>query len=181
MALPDGRILGLERSLAFHLNGFFQSRIYHIDVSAATDVSGLAGLSGASYMPAAKMLLWSGFLQNVEGLALGPELPNGDRVLLGIVDDGDPISTNHLVAWTLSGVGPLDPCPGQRGDANCDGAVNFFDIDPFLTALFDLSVYECGYCGRSICAVDVDCSGAVDFFDIDPFLDCLFAMCPACP
>lgn len=179
--LPDGRMLGLERSLAFNLNGFFQSRIYHIDVSSATDVSGLPGLSGASYTPVARTLLWSGFLQNVEGLTLGPALPNGDRVLLGIIDDGDPISSNNLVAWTLSGVGPLDPCPGARGDANCDGSIDFFDIDPFLTALFDLASYECGYCGRSICAVDVDCSGNVDFFDIDPFLLCLFDGCGSCP
>ncbi len=68
-----------------------------------------------------------------------------------------------------------------RGDVNCDGAVDFFDIDPFLALLFSPSAYESAYCGGSTCAGDVDCSGGVDFFDIDPFLACLFSVCPPCP
>lgn len=72
------------------------------------------------------------------------------------------------------------PCPGQRGDANCDGTISFFDIDPFLFALFDPAAYA-EFCNGRICAVDVDCSGDVNFFDIDPFVQCLFAACPACP
>lgn len=88
----------------------------------------------------------------------------------------DPVA-NTLVAL---GVG-MPTCPGERGDTNCDGSVDFFDIDPFLVALFDPSAYMATYCGGSICAVDVDCGGNVDFFDIDPFLACLFTTCPACP
>ncbi len=72
-------------------------------------------------------------------------------------------------------------CPGDRGDGNCDGGVDFFDIDPFLMSLFQPAQYAATYCGGSICAVDIDCSGAVDFFDIDPFLGCLFSTCPNCP
>ncbi len=75
-------------------------------------------------------------------------------------------------------------CSGAPGDANCDGTVDFFDIDPFLLALFDQPTYLASgcsggaCCAGSICAVDVDGSGVVDFFDIDPFLTCLFAGCP---
>lgn len=72
-------------------------------------------------------------------------------------------------------------CPGARGDADCSGNIDFFDIDPFLDALFDPSGYLAAYCGGSFCAADVDCSSNVDFFDIDPFLECLFAACPPCP
>ena len=73
------------------------------------------------------------------------------------------------------------PCPGNHGDANCDGAINFFDIDPFLDALFEPAAYAATYCGGSLCAADTDCSDAVNFFDIDPFLTCLFGGCAACP
>jgi hypothetical protein len=73
------------------------------------------------------------------------------------------------------------PCPGPRGDANCDGAANFFDIDPFLLALFDIGTYRNTFCGGLQCTVDASCDGNVDFFDIDPFLTCLFGGCPPCP
>ncbi len=69
----------------------------------------------------------------------------------------------------------------DRGDANCDGLVDFFDIDAFLQALFDPTGYAATFCGGSNCAADIDCDGGVDFFDIDPFLACLFSACPPCP
>jgi hypothetical protein len=72
-------------------------------------------------------------------------------------------------------------CPEASGDANCDGVIDFFDIDPFLLALFNPGSYAGLFCGGSNCAVDVDCSGIVDFFDIDPFLTCVFSGCAACP
>jgi hypothetical protein len=85
------------------------------------------------------------------------------------------------VANTLVALGVGSACPGSRGDVNCDGLINFFDIDPFLLALFDLPTYQTTYCGGDICAADIDCSGAIDFFDIDPMLGCLFTTCPSCP
>ncbi len=73
----------------------------------------------------------------------------------------------------------LEPaCAFGRADANCDGVVNFFDIDPFLLALFQPAEYASIFCGGSICTVDVDGSGLVNFFDIDPFVECLFNACP---
>jgi hypothetical protein len=91
-------------------------------------------------------------------------------------------------ACTPTVVCPTTPtCPGTRGNANCTDSIDFFDIDPFLEALFDLGApgvpgtYLGDFCGGSICAVDVDCSGTVDFFDIDPFLDCLFSACMPVP
>jgi hypothetical protein len=62
----------------------------------------------------------------------------------------------------------------RPGDMNCDGNIDFFDIDGFLLALFDPAAYDATYpnCDRG--NADVDDSGAVDFFDIDPFIDLLF-------
>ncbi len=78
---------------------------------------------------------------------------------------------------------PADPPPPciTVGDTNCDGTIDFFDIDPFLLALFNPTQYAATYCGGNLGAADIDCNGGVDFFDIDPFLACLFNACPPCP
>ncbi len=59
---------------------------------------------------------------------------------------------------------PCDPC-----DMNCDGAVNAFDIEPFLDLLFSPMPMPC-----NTCTGDVNGDGVVDAFDIEPFLECLF-------
>ncbi|QOJ13575.1 MAG: esterase-like activity of phytase family protein [Planctomycetia bacterium] len=170
-SLPDGRMLALERSLAFSVSGLYQSRIYELDVSAATQVAGTPlepGLNGQTFTVAAKSLLWTGSVTNLEGLCVGPPTTAGRRVLLGVVDDGDPLSINTLVAFELDGV-------RVRGDLNCDGAVNNFDIDPFVLALTDATAYAAAWplCDRW--NADANANGSVDNFDIDPFVACLLA------
>ena len=56
------------------------------------------------------------------------------------------------------------------GDLNCDGAVNFGDIDPFVLALTDPAGYVVSFPGCDINLADIDGSGAVNFGDIDPFV-----------
>ncbi len=66
-----------------------------------------------------------------------------------------------------------------RGDANCDGFINFFDIDPFVLAVFDADGYAAALPECSLLSADLNVDFRVDFFDIDPFVDCLFAAgCP---
>ncbi|MFQ5501967.1 MAG: esterase-like activity of phytase family protein [Phycisphaerae bacterium] len=102
VVLPDGRMLALERSIAFSVPNFFQNRLYELEFTIATDVSSLVnGLIGETFTPVDKHLLWSGNLGNLEGLALGPLLTGGNRSLLGVVDDGDALSTHQLVAFEL--------------------------------------------------------------------------------
>jgi hypothetical protein len=88
--------------------------------------------------------------------------------------------TNFDIQVDNVGFEPLPPAYAL-GDANCDDSVDFFDIDPFLVALFDTPAYQAGYCGGSLASVDTDCSGQMSFFDIDPFLACLFGGCTPCP
>ncbi len=64
--------------------------------------------------------------------------------------------------------------PVLLGDANCDGSIDFFDIDPFVMAIFDPAAYAGLYCGGATTSVDCNADGSVDFFDIDPFLALLF-------
>jgi len=120
VALPDGRLLAMERSLAATFPPF-QSRIYEVDFSNATDVSALPGLIGQTYTPVTKTLLWSGTANNLEGLCLGPKLSNGNWALLGVVDDADPLSNSTVVAFELSGVGAVVE------DVNADGQVRSDD------------------------------------------------------
>jgi hypothetical protein len=54
-----------------------------------------------------------------------------------------------------------DPC-----DANCDGTVDGFDIEPFISLLT-------GGPGCSPCVGDANGDGTVDAFDIEPFIECL--------
>lgn len=133
--LPDGTLLALERSLAIGdlTSPPYENRLYQLDFTAATNVAALSALSGATYTPVAKHLVWSGAAagaggMNMEGLAVGPRLANGHLTLLGIVDDGgssDPLSMNTLVAFEITtDVGT----PSTIGDANLDGAVDEADV-----------------------------------------------------
>lgn len=94
VALADGRLLALERSLGI---GGLRIRLYEVDVSAATDISALPSLLDAHVLPAKKQLLWerSSMRDNFEGAALGPPLADGSRSLLLVSDDG------HDLAQTL--------------------------------------------------------------------------------
>lgn len=58
-------------------------------------------------------------------------------------------------------------------DMNCDGAVNNFDIDPFVFALTDAGAYQALYPNCDILAGDINGDGAVNNFDIDPFVNLL--------
>lgn len=109
VVLADGKMLALERSFAF--NSFlttYGNRIYELDFAGAADVSGLAGANNGqpfgSYVT--KYPLWTNTSLlspgNLEGLAAGPLLTNGHYSLLGIVDDGDGLSQNRLVAFELN-------------------------------------------------------------------------------
>ena len=57
-----------------------------------------------------------------------------------------------------------------RGDLNCDGLVNTFDIDPFVLALTDPDGFSGRYPGCSVDNADVNGDGVINAFDIDPFV-----------
>lgn len=59
------------------------------------------------------------------------------------------------------------------GDANCDGAVDNFDIDAFVFALTSPANYQLAYPNCPILNADANQDGAVDNFDIDPFVTLL--------
>ena len=109
VSLPDGTLLGLERSLATTFPPY-RSRIFEISFLDATDVSVApfdTGLTGKTFTKVSKSLLWSGsagggFGQNLEGLTVGLRLPSGEWILLGVVDNGDPLSSNTIVTFAAT-------------------------------------------------------------------------------
>ena len=65
------------------------------------------------------------------------------------------------------------PGPGGLlvGDMNCDGAVNFGDINPFVLYLSDLSAWQATYPGCDPAHGDINGDGTSPSFpDINPFV-----------
>jgi hypothetical protein len=67
---------------------------------------------------------------------------------------------NGTVSWHLT--------VGTPGDMNCDGTVDFADINPFVEALIDPDAYNAAY--ECYMNADIDQDGVVDFADINPFV-----------
>jgi hypothetical protein len=60
--------------------------------------------------------------------------------------------------------------PGRKGDLNCDGLVNFGDINPFVLALSDPDEYRRQFPNGDILNGDCNGHGALDVGDINPFV-----------
>lgn len=101
-ALPDGRLLVLERSAARCLPPF-ENRIYIIDPAAAVDVAGVPrGLAARPELHAAKQLAWRGAIGcNLEGLAVGPPLAAGGTAVVAISDAGGLDAPTQLVVLRM--------------------------------------------------------------------------------
>jgi hypothetical protein len=159
VALPSGRLVTMERSFANNFARFFETRIYEATLSGATDTTAVGSLLD-SHTPALKRQLYRGGHTNVEGLCLGPELAGGGFALVGIVDDGDPLSVNRVVSLVVTG--PVGPeCDA---DFNADGFVDFFDYDAYV------GCYEGSGCPAGRADADMTGDGFVDFFDYDAFV-----------
>ncbi len=79
-----------------------------------------------------------------------------------ITEVGPGIPVGSLGQWICS--------PITIGDTNCDGAVTFDDIAPFVTALAGQDSYENAYPDCYWLSADVDGDGTVSFDDIAPFV-----------
>lgn len=92
IALPtEGYLLSLERTFGFTGSG---ATIFQVVIGNATDTSNVASLKGdvTFVRPLTKQLLFDLstlgiYLDNLEGMTLGPRLPDGSKSLLLISDD----------------------------------------------------------------------------------------------
>jgi hypothetical protein len=105
LALPDGDLLALERE--FVEGRGFRIQLYRVSLAGATDVSGWDSLAGKAYTPARKTLVFdfarAGFApDNLEGMAFGPDLPDGSRTLVLVSDNNfELLERTQLVALRL--------------------------------------------------------------------------------
>jgi hypothetical protein len=132
-ALPDGRLLALERSAAKNFSGqvTIRSRIFIADTAGATDISQPPydkGLVDQSNVKVKKGLLWDGLAcdadgENLEGLCLGPKLGDDRYAVVGVVDHTDGglgVSKPSLVSFELNLASPAStsrPAAAAAGDA----------------------------------------------------------------
>lgn len=101
--------------------------------------------------------------------------PGGSGELWTIVDgshvpDLSDGFSRRVVEWFLA---HPKPPTGRRGDLNCDGALNFADIDGFVLALTDRREFYRQNPGCDPDLADLNGDQAVDFDDVDPFVACL--------
>ena len=95
LPLNNEFLLSMERSFSVGVPGTGNSiRLYRVALPGATNVDGVAALAGAlgAIRPAEKTLLFDldtlGIpLDNVEGMAFGPDLPDGRRSLILVSDN----------------------------------------------------------------------------------------------
>ncbi len=108
VAISGGQFLSLERS--FGISGY-GARIYKVAVGAATDTSRINSFKGKTGMvePVRKKLLLDlselGIpLYNLEGMTLGPRLPDGSQSLVLVSDDSfDEAQQTQFILLSLKG------------------------------------------------------------------------------
>ena len=92
LSVGNDQFLFVERSFSM---GTLQNtiKVFLVDLEGATDVSALSGLhQNKNYKPASKKLLLNlddlkRYIDNIEGITLGPILPDGSRSLILIADN----------------------------------------------------------------------------------------------
>jgi hypothetical protein len=60
--------------------------------------------------------------------------------------------------------------PYHAGDVNCDGVVDFDDINAFILALSDPATYHVAFPDCNILNADCNGDGVIDFGDINAFV-----------
>lgn len=113
LAINDHQFLVTERAGVQGADGVFVNyiRLYQIDTAGATDVRAIASLSGADYKPVQKRLVLNlntlGLkkMDNIEGMAWGPKLANGNDTLVLVSDNNFNTSSQitQVLAFEVSG------------------------------------------------------------------------------
>ena len=100
--LDDGTLLALEREFSKVLIPRLRCRIYEIDISSATEVSGadsIKKIDGLKRVDKRLLFETSGFSM-YEGMCVGPELSDGSRLVV-LVSDGNKYTLRTVMTLRL--------------------------------------------------------------------------------
>jgi len=111
------------------------------------------------------------------GAALWPHGGPTDQPFIGVV-------STEPIAWVLFDEGAVGDNIAlgavfvsgtsiHAGDANCDGHVDFGDINPFVLLLTNPTAWKAAHPGCPLLNGDTNGDGLVDFGDINPFVKLL--------
>lgn len=107
LAFSPTHLLALERQFVSGVGVVI--RLYRVELDGATEVSGRDDLAAPDVRLAHKELLLDFAdlgqdvpLDNVEGLALGPRLPDGRRALLAVSDDNFDVAAQHTYLYAFA-------------------------------------------------------------------------------
>ena len=110
------------------------------------------------------------------------QLEDNDCNANGIPDECDIASGS---SEDLNGNGIPDECePLCIGDLNCDGNIEFGDINPFVLYLSNFTAWQAAYPGCSAENGDINCDGTYgegSFGDINPFVALIVQCANGCP
>lgn len=210
VAVSATQLLVIERDGRVGVNAQVK-RLYLIDIANATDVSNVTNLpttglpagvtavaktlfadfiTGAGIEPVSYSAFRSAFTQTVtldlfpeklEGLAFGPNLPDGRRTLLISIDNDFLGTANDVWAFALDASDlpgyspqqfpagytfPIDPCPG---DVTGDRVCNFLDLNAVLSAF--------GQSGPAPASGDANHDGVINFLDLNAVLSAFGSGC----
>lgn len=110
LAVDENRFLMIERGAAQDENGRWSNdiRIYEMNIRDATDVREVPALREGTFKPATKRLVLNlkalalQRLDNIEGIAWGPKLPNGHDTIVLVSDDNfHPPQITQLLAFEV--------------------------------------------------------------------------------
>jgi len=153
--------------------------------------SDIAGGQGATYVDPNCTLVWG--IGNIDANPLFADPSNADYHLTAdspCIDAGDPSFVpqpgetdidGQFRVWDGDGNGVACVDIGSDelgsfvfGDLNCDGELDFADINPFVLALSNAAGYEAAFPDCSIVLSDINGDGTYgqwSFDDINPFVD----------
>lgn len=108
LAIDDEKLLVIERSFS---SGRLACvvKLFLADLSAATDVSSIESLkANTGFKTVRKQLLMNMedlgiYIDNIEGLTFGPNLPNGHRTILFVADNNfNPLERSQVLLFELT-------------------------------------------------------------------------------
>jgi hypothetical protein len=120
----------------------------------------IARWDGATWQPLGSGMGGGGYYPDVYALTVY----NGELIAGGNFTTAGGEVSAYWARWD---------CPYRRGDLDCNGAVDFRDINPFVLALSNPGAYAQTYPDCDILIGDMNCDASVDFGDINPFVACL--------